>query len=130
MRRGPNMSEKLAATLLTLGDIPYEDAKQMTAAQINSLYQFDHYPIRHESGGPTEPWNLVPRLIMAHRVKTATKDAPEIAHGRNVRKSAEQHRLNMLAKSILDGVASKRVSAIPSRPFPKVRRQMQSRGWR
>lgn len=70
----------------------------MTAHQIISLFQFDHCPIRHEAGGPDEPWNLEPRLIVPHRVKTATIDAPEIAKIKRVTKDQEQFRAMLLLK--------------------------------
>jgi len=120
--RQPNLSDKLAAALLTLGDIEYEHAKLMTAAQIISLYHFDHYPIRRESGGPTAPWNLVPRLIAAHRDKTARVDHPEIAKGRDVRASEAQHRAAMASKE--PGQKRPRRGAIPSRPFQKGHRPL------
>src|SRR5258708_10808167 len=63
--------------------VSYEPSKLMTADQIISLFHFDHYPIRHADGGPDEPWNLPPRLIKAHRVKTK-RDVKEIAKGRRI----------------------------------------------
>ena len=65
-----SLETKLAAALLTLGDVPYEHAKQMSARQIISLYQWDHYPVLKAHDGPDEPWNLVPRLIRPHREKS------------------------------------------------------------
>jgi hypothetical protein len=53
-----NLETKLAAALLTLGDITHEHAKLLTARQIISLYQFDHYPRRKADGGPDAPWNI------------------------------------------------------------------------
>lgn len=75
----------LASALLQLRDaggmplISYEHSKLMTADQICSLFNFDHYPIRKADGGPDEPWNLQPLLIKAHRIKTAKKDKPELS---------------------------------------------------
>lgn len=60
---------KLASTLLALGDIPYDDAKQMTSAQIISLYHFDHGEL-HAFTGNDQFWNLTPRLILPHRAKS------------------------------------------------------------
>lgn len=91
--------------------IEWEHAKQMSAAQINSLFQWDHYPIRHEAGGPAEPWNLVPRFIPAHRIKTAKIDQPEIAKIRHVIQSQEQFRQRLLAKD--------RGEEKPKRRWPK-----------
>jgi hypothetical protein len=64
--------------------VTYEHSKLMTADQIISLFQFDHYPIRHADGGPDEPWNLPPRLIKAHREKTAKVDQPGLAKQRRI----------------------------------------------
>lgn len=95
---------KCAAALLTMkGDdglplIPWEHAKQMTSDQIISLFQFDHYPIRHEAGGPALPWNLVPRMIRAHRIKTAKIDQPEIAKIKRITEEQAAFRERLLAK--------------------------------
>jgi hypothetical protein len=64
--------------------VPYEHSKLMTADQIISLFQFDHYPIRHADGGPDEPWNISPTLIKAHRKKTAERDQPGLAKERRI----------------------------------------------
>ena len=95
---------KLAAALLTLervrlgcadrkaeADEFYEHAKSMTAAQIISLFQFDHYPIRHADGGPDEPWNINPSLIQGHRTKTAKVDQPGIAKERRIEAKWKEH---------------------------------------
>ena len=108
-----NLTTKLASALLALGHIPYADAKLMTADQICSLYHFDHYPIRKADGGLDEPWNLQPLGIMDHRVKTAKKDKPELA---------KQARLRGETRT---GPRK----TIPCRPFPKVSRKLQSRGF-
>jgi hypothetical protein len=126
-RTAPSLETKLAATLLALGHIPYEDAKQMTARQITSLYHFDHYPIRHTDGGPSEPWNLVPRLIAAHREKTAKVDQPAIAKDRNIGTAAAIHAAKMASK-VGDYTAAARILATAPKP-PKVKRKMQSRGF-
>jgi hypothetical protein len=85
-RRRISDRTKLAATLLDRGDIPYNDAKLMTASQIISLYHFDHNMF-HESGHPDRDkyWNLKPRLIREHREKTK-RDAAIIAKGRRIRR--------------------------------------------
>ncbi|KRQ99236.1 hypothetical protein [Bradyrhizobium valentinum] len=103
-RCAPSLRIKCAAALLALTDddgerlIPHEHAKLMSADQIISLFQFDHYPIRVEAGGPTEPWNLDPRLILEHRIKTAKKDMPEIAKIRHVTDAEAEFRARLLAK--------------------------------
>lgn len=98
----PNLRTKCAAALLALTDergerlIPHKHAKAMSADQIISLFQFDHHPIRAEAGGPTEPWNLDPRLIPEHRDKTARRDIPEIAKIKRVTAAEEDFRRRML----------------------------------
>ena len=90
---------KLAAALLKLGDIPYSDARQMSADQICALYNFDHDPIRVADGGVSEPWNLTPRLIKEHRTKTAKIDVPQIAKSRRLRDNLAAFNERIAAKS-------------------------------
>lgn len=111
------LEKKLAAALLQLGHVPYEDAKLMTAAQINSLYHFDHYPIRHDDNGPSEPWNLVPRLIDAHRKKTAKVDRPQMAKADRVSDAHTEFRRKILARPC--GQKREKRGTIPSRGFQK-----------
>ena len=106
---------RLASTLLALGhalqalalmrgfvaeDISYEEAKskKLTSRQIIARYEWDHYPVRKADGGPDEPWNLVPRLIAAHRDKTARIDLPEIAKGKRIRAKWQHHQQRMAEK--------------------------------
>lgn len=101
-RKAPNLSIKLAAALLQITDangqplIEWEHAKLMSAEQINSLFDWDHYPIRHEAGGPTEPWNLMPRFKPLHRIKTAKIDVPEITKIKRISKAQEEFRQRLL----------------------------------
>ena len=90
-RKQPTLTEKCAAALLALGDISHEHAKLMHPEQILSLYNFDHYPIRHADGGSNHPSNLRPLLIGAHREKTAKHDAPDMAHERKVKDRHQEH---------------------------------------
>ncbi len=76
--------------------IDWEHAKLMSAEQINSLFDWDHYPIRVEAGGPTEPWNLMPRFKPLHRIKTAKVDIPEIAKIKRITKAEEAFRRRLL----------------------------------
>lgn len=76
----------------------WEHAKLLSADQIVSLFVWDHYPIRHEAGGPDEPWNLRPMLIRAHRDRTAKVDIPEIAKIKRVTRAQEEFRARLLAK--------------------------------
>lgn len=69
-RKSVSLAKKLASALLALGHIPYEESKALTAKQIISRYQFDHWPILHSHGGPDEPWNLRPLLVAQHREKS------------------------------------------------------------
>lgn len=125
IRQPITLSLKCAAALLALKDeagellIPFEDSKMMTAAQVISLFQFDHYPLRVEAGGPTAPWNLFPRLIRAHRRKTARTDIPEIAKIRRIRDDEAEFRARLLAKS---RSRKPKRSPWPKRSFPQQRR--------
>lgn len=112
-----NMETKLASALLSLGHIPYEHAKMMTAAQIISLYQFDH-GILHVNNGPDEFWNLTPRLIAMHRDKTTTTDIPAAAKSRRIDKANARHAARMAAKITGNPTIEKPKRKIPSRPFP------------
>lgn len=94
------LKEKLAAALRVVGEIPFEHAQQLTADQIISLFQFDHYPIPHAEpfNGPDVHWNLVPMLIAPHREKSAKHDTPEIAKTRRVSAAHEEFCRRILAK--------------------------------
>lgn len=119
-RKQPGLEIKLAATLLQLGHIEYEHAKLMSARQICSLYVFDHWPIRHEAGGPAEPWNLTPRLIVPHRTKTAKIDAPQIAKIRHLRAIAPALVIGELKHARTKPTASRWAGRkLQSRPFQK-----------
>jgi hypothetical protein len=141
-RKSIPLLTKLASALLQLRDdqgqllIPYQDSKLMTADQVVSLFHFDHYPVRHEDGGPADPWNLVPRMILEHRRKTAKVDAPEAAKGRKVRKAADHHQARMAAKSAGIPKPQRPTRKILSRPFSirptgsKWGQQAKPRSWR
>lgn len=96
MRKHISLKTKLAAALLALGDIPYDDAKQMTADQIVSLYQFDH-GILHAIDPIDEPWNLTPRLIAPHRAKSR-RDMSAVAKVRRLEPDAIEFRRKVLAR--------------------------------
>lgn len=68
-RKTISLRTKLAATLLKLGDVPYEHAKLMSEDQIISLYHFDHN-ILHAIEVNDLFWNLAPMLIKPHRDKS------------------------------------------------------------
>lgn len=120
---------KLAATLCQMkvvdektgkfvDAISFEDARKMTADQILSLYHFDHYPIRKAEGGGDEHWNLTPRFIKSHRIKTAKKDQPEIAKNKRINEAHEEFRRRVLAKNTEESSPSKPKHKWPSRPVP------------
>lgn len=85
-RKHISWKKKYACALLALGDVPYGHAREMTADQMISLYHVDH-GILHETENENvdQWWNLTPRLISAHRIKTK-QDAKIIAKSRRIRK--------------------------------------------
>lgn len=113
---------KLAAALCVIGEIPYLHAKRMTPEQVLSLFQWDHWPFPKGKpyNGPDAHWNLSPRLIKAHREKTATVDQPLFAKTRRVTAENEEFRRKMLAKA-----------GQPTAPAPrsKPKRKIKSRGF-
>lgn len=104
-----SLTTKLAAVLLEMkvadenGQlvplIDREMAKNMTAAQVISLWQFDHYPVPKALGGSDHPTNLVARPIMEHRTKTAKIDVPAIAKSARISASHEDFKRRLLAKA-------------------------------
>jgi hypothetical protein len=116
-----NLTTKLASALLALGHIPYEDSKRMTAAQIISLYQWDHYPVRKADGGSDAPWNIRPMLRAAHRAKTARVDMPAMAKSRRIQLGEAEHQLRMAAKllGLPRRTGGKRRSSWPQRRRPQ-----------
>ncbi len=109
-----SLSVKLAAALLQMKRptadgsgweriISHEEARQLTAKQIISRFQFDHHPIREVDGGPAEPWNLDPMLTAEHRAKTAKIDLPQIAKGKRIRKAEVEHAERMARKGGHEG---------------------------
>ncbi len=108
-RRSIPLKTRLAATLCQMlrpnekGElepvIDFESAKNMTEDQVLSVFHFDHDPIPKHRDGPDEHWNLVPRPIPEHRVKTQTKDVPEAAKDKRITADNEAFRRRMLAKA-------------------------------
>jgi hypothetical protein len=152
-----SLTTKLAAALAELqylrGDpFAWPTLKAMTDAQLCSLYQWDHAVYHAWDGSKPHFTNLTPRLILAHREKTAKRDIPTIAKARRAEKKRQQeaHRVQMARLRALaygaidvrgdmaDGPALEhqrgQVAApkarkwpsrkIPSRPFPKGHRPM------
>lgn len=110
-----SLETKCAAALLALGHIDYEHAKQMSARQILSLYQFDH-GVLHSLGGTDEPWNLTPRLIAEHRTKSRT-DTSRVAKVRRLDTQWQEFTRTALGPRRKPKDAPKRKSKWPSRPF-------------
>jgi hypothetical protein len=132
-RKSPTMAEKLASVLLELqrlrGDpIDREHAKLMSAAQVNSLFHFDHAAGYACDGKDNHPTGLTPLLIAEHREKTAKKDIPAIAKGKRVSAKHEKFRDKMLAKSGSDPQQSSKSKSKKSK-FQNVHRPIQSRGF-
>lgn len=127
-----SLTVKLAAALLMLRDengellIPHEHAKLMSADQIISLYQFDHYPIRKDDDGPDEPWNLEPKGIMRHRKKTAEIDVPQMAKADRLQGNATLHAAAMASKR---GDYAGAAQILATAPKPKFKRKIASRGF-
>ncbi len=125
------MSEKLAAVLLTImvedesgrlvPAIDRDRAKTMTAREIISVFDFDHYPIPKALDGSNHPTNLVARVRAEHRGKTAKIDVPMIAKVKRVSAKHEEFRRRMLAKASSkdadENPAKKRSPKIKSRGF-------------
>ncbi len=116
---------KLAAALRTMlveedgklvPFLDYETAKQMTADQVISLFNFDHYPKPKKFGGSDEHHNLVPLPIMEHRVKTAKYDVPRIRKAERLSEAQEEFRRRMLAK-VGQAEDAPRKSLFRSRPI-------------
>ena len=94
----------------------YEHAKLMSAAQIISLYHFDH-GVLHALDGQDEPWNLTPRLISGHREKSR-RDTSIVAKVKRIERDTQEFRDRILRKGTADRVI-RQSSYWGSRPFPK-----------
>lgn len=120
---GPRMTKrahislrtKLASALLALRDVPYSDAKAMTADQIISLYQF-HHGIQHGVEVVDEFWNLTPMMIAPHRARSPA-DSAVVRRAVNLSAVHEDFRRRVLAKPC--GAKRRKTGRIPSRPWPK-----------
>jgi hypothetical protein len=128
-RKHISFKTKLCAALCQMRDdvdgkleliLTHDEAKALSEDQILSLFQWDHYPIPHTPpyNGPDEHWNLEPRLIVPHRVKTAKVDIPRIAKGKRVSKDFEEHTRTMQTPRDERPVKPSRWG---KRPFPKRR---------
>lgn len=134
-----SLTTKLAAVLLEMkvadekGNlVPWIDrelAKELTAAQICSLVEFDHYPVPKALGGDDHPTNLVALPIMAHRKKTATKDVPAIAKSNRISRAHEDFKRRILAKVTGDAPeeAPKRKAVMPGSRASGFRKKINGR---
>ena len=149
-REHVSLKTKLAAALLEVDRyqngslcIPFEHSKAMSVDQICSLWVFDHWPLRKADGGTDHPSNLTPRLIAAHREKTAKVDVPEMAKSKRIRREEEEHRAIMAGALpvvqrwkrqiasrpwAMEAVKWERPKRrIPSRPFQNKKRKFANR---
>lgn len=110
---------KYAAALLALGDVPYIDAKEMSEDQIISLYQVDH-GILHAIEPINLFWNLTPKLIAPHRIKSAG-DKTIVSKSDRLMKAAMLHRANLEAKAMGRPIDEqpRSMRKMASRPFSK-----------
>lgn len=133
-RKNPNLSEKLAAALLMIFDIPREHAKIMTTEQILSLVQFDHDPVhfsiaRDLGWTPDQynhPSNLTARLLMDHAEKTNKRDKPAIAKSKRITSEHEAFRRRILRSIDGDNRPEKPIkpkAKIRSRGFDKTQKR-------
>jgi hypothetical protein len=132
MRRDFPLREQLAAALRDMmvpdGNggferaIPWEHARNMTSCQILALFQRDHYPIRHEMGGPNVHWNCQWLFKGDHNKKTAKRDQPEIAKSKRIRKKEAEFRA-----AISMDVIERHGAVYMERPKPKAK--IKSRGF-
>lgn len=105
-RRAPNLTEKLAATLLMLkngnGDwlIPEPIRSSGDAALVISYPEWDHARY-HALGGDTRPQNITPLAPEVHKEKTKT-DVGRIAKAKRLEKAQEAFRAKVLSKASSD----------------------------
>ena len=101
-RRAPNMTEKLAATLLHLkrgnGEplVP-ADLREKSAEEICAAFDFDHIRY-HACGGGLEPTNLTPMLREEHKEKSRG-DQTKIKKAMRLEKAQEAFRASLLSKA-------------------------------
>ena len=97
-RKHIGLKTKLAAAIGALF-FSYDERKELSEDQILSLVQWDHDPVPHAApyNGPDTHDNLVPNLIIQHRIKTATKDVPAMAKGKRVAATEAEFRARTLA---------------------------------
>lgn len=125
-RKSPNLTTKLAATLLRVKSesgawlIPEPYRSSGSAKMIVSLVDFDHC-VLHAIGGGIEAQNLYPMLRAEHREKSRT-DTGKAAKVKRITATQEEHRRVILAR-VRGGVAD--IEAGKKRPKAK----FQNRGF-
>lgn len=120
------MANKLASALNTLR--PVDGAHQMTAAQLASLFNFDH-AVLHAHGGSDHFTNLTPIFIGEHRAKTKV-DIGKVAKAKRLSAEQEEHRRRMLQPAAKRKAQKKSrwpKRKIPSRPFSNKKRRLPRR---
>ncbi len=99
MRKAVSLKAKLAAALRELAEIPMDHARQMTADQVISLFQFNHILLhrdhKHEPW-VDDHWNIEPLLIKAHRERTAKIDVPQMRKSDRIHQAHEEFRARLL----------------------------------
>jgi len=104
MRKRPNLTDRLASTLLQLkrgnGEwlIPEPIRSTGDAKAICAHVEWDHAIVPVAIGGTNAPQNLQPLMKADHKVKTK-RDRKEIDKGKRVIRAREKHEANMAAKS-------------------------------
>jgi hypothetical protein len=116
-RRHIPLATKLAAALLALGHIPYEEAKKLSAKEIIARYQFDHWPILHAIDPVDEPWNLRPLLIAEHWEKTR-KDVGVVAKVKRLARWRENGARLTLYRVVPSAPRQKRKITARKNPWP------------
>ena len=134
-----SLTTKLAAVLLEMkvadenGNlvplIDREMAKSMTAAQVVSLWEFDHFPVPKALGGSDHPTNLVARPIIEHRIKTAKVDVPTIAKSNRISAAHEDFKRRVLAKVTGDEIeeAPRRKATFPTSRQSRFKKKINGR---
>jgi len=143
-RRQPSLTEKLASALLNIvtpdgkgGYVPVldrEECRDMTAAQVCSLFSYDHGKLhalasdQDEAEALMHPVNLTPRLIVPHREKSKG-DTTAVAKTKRLSAENEDFQRRLLAKAGAEPPPDRKRKSrpMPSRPFPKVQRPMGSK---
>lgn len=97
-RKSISLTTKLAACLAELqcargAPFTRDELRGMTAAQMLSLFQWDHSTL-HAIGGSDEYWNLTPYLILDHRAKTKN-DRRELRKNKRAGKAHKGHLTRM-----------------------------------